>query len=463
MLMLEVVSMHKASMGANCRRRIEEAEAAEFTIGRLETCSWVLPQEYVSRVQAVIRCVNGMYFLERKGSAPLAINDRSRQIERNRIVRLSSGDRILIDDIDVLVTEVEADANVPSATTPELPASDVITGSQDPFDVGSDASSGDVMELLGDADTTTPSRDADRRRDQALFPESHSALDNLMDFGTTGGAGAPRVETSGGDDRWWEESSAAKQAATPPPPRPGRPVPRPAERPEPASIPSPAPIVAPVRQAAVRPPVTGEVTLDDVLSGAGLDPSQVTISSEVARQLGEVLRIVVAGTMDVLKARNDIRRELRIPSTMLAPHENNPLKFSADVDDALHKLLVQRASAYLGTVAAFREAFGDIRHHQVALLKSVGAAFDHMLRRFDPKVLEEQLGQKGGRGGVLGFGSKDKPWQAYVEHYGELQADRDHAYRRLFGEEWARAYEKELQQQKARLQQAPGRPEEEGR
>src|SRR5215472_12727687 len=198
-----------------------------------------------------------------------------------------------------------------------------------------------------------------------------------------------------------------------------------------------------------RAPRTGELTLDEVLRGAGLDPARVALSPEVARQLGEVLRIVVEGTLQILKGRNDIRRELRIPSTMLAPRENNPLKFSADVEDALHKLLVQRASAYLGTVAAFREAFGDIRHHQVALLKSVAVAFDHMLGKFDPKVLEAQLDQKTGRSGMLGLGGKGKPWQAFVEYYAELQADHDHAYRKLFGEEWAKAYEKELALQKS--------------
>src|ERR1051325_11435585 len=108
MLMLEVVSVHKSTMGANARRIIDESEAAEFTIGRLETCNWVLPQDYVSRVQAVLRFVNNMYFLERKGSTLLAINDRSRPVERNRIVRLSPGDLILIDDIEIQTSEVEA-------------------------------------------------------------------------------------------------------------------------------------------------------------------------------------------------------------------------------------------------------------------------------------------------------------------------------------------------------------------
>jgi type VI secretion system FHA domain protein len=187
--------------------------------------------------------------------------------------------------------------------------------------------------------------------------------------------------------------------------------------------------------------------LEEVLRGAGLDPSHAVMSPEVAHQLGEVLRLVVAGTMEVLKARNDIRRELRIPSTMLAPSKNNPLKFSADVDDALHKLFIQRAAAYLDTATAFREAFNDIRRHQLALLKSVAVAFDHMLGRFDPKELERQMGVEAGRSGVLGLGSKNKVWDAYAQLYSELQSDHDDTYRKLFGDIWAKAYESELRNQ----------------
>lgn len=445
MLMLEVVSIHKASMGANGRRCIAESEQGEFTIGRLESCHWVLPQDYVSRLQAVIRCVNGMYFLERKGSAPLAVNDRSRPLDRNRIVRLSAGDRILIDDIEILVSEVEAEQVPPAAEIPATTTAEPISAA-DPFGIGGGSDAGDVMELLGGGQAKAGEAKAGHRREEALFPENHSALDSLMDFSSSAETSrTPQPQAASSEDRWWEEGAGAKPAT--PTPRPGRAVPRPGERASPAPVPE-SPAQSPARAPAVRAVAAGEVTLDEVLRGAGLDPGQVTMSQEVASQLGEVLRIVVAGTMDVLKGRNDIRRELRIPSTVLAARENNPLKFSADVDDALHKLLVQRASAYLGTVAAFREAFGDIRHHQVALLKSVGIAFDYMLSRFEPKFLEQQLQAKAGRSGVLSLGAKGKPWQAYLEYFAELQGDRDHAYRKLFGEEWARAYEKELELQK---------------
>lgn len=467
MLMLEVVSPHKASMGRNARRVISDSEAAEFTIGRQEGCSWVFPQDYVSRQQAVIRVVNGMYFLERKGSAPLAINDRSRPVERNRIVRLSPGDRILIDDLEILVSEVDADipADLPemSASLPPAPPLD-----WDQPQAGSGrGGAGDILDLIGG--NPQPTMDSDRHQDQRRKEESVpgissvlNAVVNFQDVAATAKSAAP-AEVA--DDRWWEDAGGAKPVVPDPGARartaamaspPATPPPL-VRRPSPPRPPPPK-MTAPFSPPKAPAPIPGTVSLDDVLRGAGLDPAQVKMSPDVARQLGEVLRIVVAGTMDVLKARNDIRRELRLASTVLAATENNPLKFSADVDDALHKLLIQQAAAYLGTVAAFREAFSDIRRHQVALLKSVGAAFDHMLAKFDPKSLEKQLAAAPVRAGVLGLGAKPKPWEAYSKLYQELVDDRDASYRRLFGEEWARAYEKELELQKRIAKAGEGAP-----
>ena len=65
--------------------------------------------------------------------------------------------------------------------------------------------------------------------------------------------------------------------------------------------------------------------------------------------------------MEVLRARQEIKDEFRMRMTQFRPAENNPLKFSANVDDALHNLLVKRNAAYLGPVEAFADAFEDLR------------------------------------------------------------------------------------------------------
>jgi type VI secretion system FHA domain protein len=277
----------------------------------------------------------------------------------------------------------------------------------------------DPLELLG---VRAPAQ----RHAAPRVPELGSILDDAM---PPGPAASPMQSSPALPDNWFGTGSIPRTVPI---------------------APQAPPAPAPARAAPPAAPAAG--TLENLLRGAGLDPAQTRLSQEVASQLGEVLRIVVEGTMQVLQARNQIRKEFRMASTQVAQKNNNPLKFSADVADALHKLLVQRSPAYLDTVNSFTDAFDDIRVHQLAMLGSLRVAFDYMLQQFDPDVLQAQFARQPGRGSVLGIGGKPKLWEAYVARYGELAADRDFAFRRLFGEEFGKAYEQNLEQQKRLLQ-----------
>jgi type VI secretion system FHA domain protein len=169
------------------------------------------------------------------------------------------------------------------------------------------------------------------------------------------------------------------------------------------------------------------------------------------RELGQVLRIVVQGTMEVLHARADIKTQFRLPLTRIQARENNPLKLSPNVESALHTLLVQRNAGYLGTVPAFQEAFADIRNHQMALLEGVRAAFASMLESFDPEELRKEFDAAVKRGGPLAgvLGAKSKYWDLYVERFTALQRDADDTFRRLFGDVFAQAYERQLERLKS--------------
>ncbi len=111
--------------------------------------------------------------------------------------------------------------------------------------------------------------------------------------------------------------------------------------------------------------------------------------------------------MDVLQSRQRIKDEFRMDMTTLKPTPNNPLKFSANVDDALHNLLVKRNAAYLGPVEAFEDAFDDVRNHQMAMLAGVRVAFEATLKAFDPERLQQEF-EKHGKG-VADFGAGEVP------------------------------------------------------
>src|SRR6185295_7385350 len=178
-----------------------------------------------------------------------------------------------------------------------------------------------------------------------------------------------------------------------------------------------------------------------VLAGAGLNPADVT--PELARTFGEILRVVVSGVMDVMRSRQQIRDEFRMRMTRFRTNENNPLKFSANVDDALHNLLVKRNPAYLPPVEAFEDAFADLRNHQIAMLAGMRVAFESMLAEFDPDRLQEQFDRQLNKGLVP---AKLRYWDLYRERHHEILKDPEATFRRLFGDEFARAYEEQVKE-----------------
>jgi type VI secretion system protein len=170
------------------------------------------------------------------------------------------------------------------------------------------------------------------------------------------------------------------------------------------------------------------------------------VSPETFAELGEILRIVVQGMIEVLQSRTEVKNNFRVPMTTMKPVENNPLKFSMNVEDAIHNLFVKRNPGYLQPVDAFREGFRDVAYHQVAMLSGIRTAYNALLARFDPETLQETYERKLKRTMLLGMATKLKYWDMYCEQFEEFDRDAESTFQNLFGEEFAKAYFEQLQQ-----------------
>jgi predicted component of type VI protein secretion system len=248
---------------------------------------------------------------------------------------------------------------------------------------------------------------------------------------------------------------ASAPGAAPAAPIPQRPPAQPAPTPTPArsaQVPSatagtrppaaraPAPVAA---AAAPKGPPASGFDIDSLLQSAGVDPA--SLPADTAASLGQILRSVVQGMIDVLRARSEIKEQFRLSHTIVKTAENNPLKFAVNAEDALNSLLGRRNPAYLPPVDAFEDAFNDIRFHQLAMLAGMRAGFDNVMSRFDPQQLQEGFDKRAKRGGLLSMSGKSRYWEQFTEEFQELAGDREQAFRRLFAEEFAAAYEKQLE------------------
>lgn len=159
-----------------------------------------------------------------------------------------------------------------------------------------------------------------------------------------------------------------------------------------------------------------------------------------AASMPDIVSETVARLIDLLRARTAIKNELRVQHTLIQTVDNNPLKFSATAEDAFKVMFNGSMSAFMSPLRAVQDSFDDLSDHQVAVLKGMNAAYEAMLRHFDPVNLKRLLNTKDSL-----LGSRDaKNWVAFEQHYDELKRDYESTYNKLFGEEFARGYEKKL-------------------
>jgi type VI secretion system FHA domain protein len=182
------------------------------------------------------------------------------------------------------------------------------------------------------------------------------------------------------------------------------------------------------------------------LQAAGLNETQIPPEAALAlmKLLGGLYREIVQGLMDVLRARSDLKNEFRMRHTQISTKENNPLKFSGRLDEALEHLVFHRSSGYLSPEVAFQEAFQDIKDHQIAMVVGMRAAFESLLRRFDPELLESRIIKGKKIGHLVPLNRKANCWDRYKEWYAEISTAAEDDFQKLFGDEFTRAYENQV-------------------
>ncbi|MFT3735432.1 MAG: type VI secretion system-associated FHA domain protein TagH [Rhodocyclaceae bacterium] len=166
---------------------------------------------------------------------------------------------------------------------------------------------------------------------------------------------------------------------------------------------------------------------------------------EFAEQVGLMLRESVQGTMALLAARAATKREVRAEVTMIVTRNNNPLKFSPDIGFAIKQLLQPEGKGFMGPVEAMEDAYDDLKAHQMGFVAGMRAALVGILKRFEPGELEGRLTDKSFLDSVIPANRKAKLWNMYEQRYADIQREASDDFHTLFGREFLRAYEEQIE------------------
>jgi type VI secretion system FHA domain protein len=396
-LTLEVTGTNAGKVGER-RKTFQESGG---TIGRADgepgTTHWRLPDGKVSKDHAAISYSNGTFFITDQSTNGVYVGASRNRLDFRTPYALNSGDTLFIEPYTLQVTI-------------ESGASAAYDDSRGDFDA--DSSKSDILDYFPAAPTPKPGSPP---------PSVQRLQDDMLRDPFTPPRSSPAPPPGPAIPKNWQDDPSSIGPVTPPPVVEQRPA-------KAESVPEPS-------------GATGAEALRSVLVGAGLE--NVAVTPELARNFGEILRVVVEGVMKVLQARQEVKREFRLDQTMFRPADNNPLKFSTSVEDALHNLLVKRVAGYLGPVDAFDDAFDDIRNHQVAMLAGLRVAFDAMLQQFDPERLQEEFDRQK-KAALVALPAKLRYWDQYTAKFHDMVRDSEACYSKLFGDEFARAYEEQL-------------------
>jgi type VI secretion system FHA domain protein len=471
-LTLEVISANGSSLGAG---RSKVFGAAGGRIGRGTDCDWVLPSpsKYVSRHHATVLFANGTYYIKAEGQNEVAINDPNVFLVFGKPCPISHRDRVFIDEYEILANLVSESTRTPPLIGDPF-ADDVEPSSLIPVADPFDGQNLDPLSQLPSLPERPGARghnysgppQGDVLTDPLIFPPQIESAppvstDPRAKFAIpTPARTAPRTPTPApaapapsfqpipvNPDAW---DKTAYAHAQPQKPAESVPVPRRSSNAAPPNVvrPNVAPPLPPApperrsNPVSASAPPQGGFDIDSVLRAAGVDPQNV--DPEIASTLGEIFKMVVQGTIDALRARDEVKSQFRLAVTRVRTKENNPLAFSVDAVDAINSMLVRRNPAFLAPVEAFQRAFDDIRAHQMAMIAGMRAGFENLMSRFDPEELQERFDKQAKRGGLLGVVAKPNYWEQYGDYFSGLRGDRDDAFRQLFGDEFALAYEKQI-------------------
>lgn len=190
---------------------------------------------------------------------------------------------------------------------------------------------------------------------------------------------------------------------------------------------------------------------DAFLRGLNLDDARLgPLTPELLERVGALLREATQGTLDLLAARAATRVELHANVTLIAPQQNNPLKFSPNPQAALGHLLHAPIRGFMDGPAALGDAYADLRAHQIGYVAGVKAALDGLVERFSPHTLEQRLSPATLRDSLLPGARRARCWDAFVELYDQIAHEAVDNFHSMLNQAFVDAYDRQVERLRPR-------------
>jgi predicted component of type VI protein secretion system len=182
------------------------------------------------------------------------------------------------------------------------------------------------------------------------------------------------------------------------------------------------------------------------LQGAGIEGSPLPSAPtpQLMRSIGEMLKIAVGGLQRLVTMRARAKNEMQAEMTLIAPRDNNPLKFSPGEELALQMLLQPLARGFLDGPAALRAALTDLQSHQLGMTAGMRAVLEAVLDRLDPEKLATLRAKRSMFDFLWPARRRARLWDTYLSQHRSLREEAEDNFQRFFREVFREAYEAQV-------------------
>ncbi|MGF1834632.1 type VI secretion system-associated FHA domain protein TagH [Photobacterium sanguinicancri] len=428
---LSVISYHRYTSQLDAVKPLNSVkENTPLFIGRSELCDWSLPDpdRVISSKHAVIEKQAGILYIRDLSTNGLFINRNVEPLGKNKDHQLAIGDVISLSDYEIEVQVFTSDkvesnskpVDLAQSNSDELgiPASDLMLKSDAEKETISDVNNEIYIGDIQDSFTSPSNESIDLMQFNESIPEDWSVLfeeptpleslyqsppenkvsqarDSQIDF----------IEETIGQ----EESSeiATKKTNSPMRSQPAQPT-------EP-----------PLSTLSLAEGSDESKLLQAFIEGMKVHGHQIhpEMNEQWWFEMGESVCLLLTGLMTTLQKRSDFKQTNRLMHTSFKRQENNPLKFSANFEDAIHNLYHRKSPSFLSAPRAIQEAFSDIDQHEKAMVYGTKGAVKGVMSALEPNRVTTIAPPEGLLSNWFGSKQKANNWQRYEALFYELESD----------------------------------------
>ncbi|WP_064603996.1 type VI secretion system-associated FHA domain protein TagH [Photobacterium sp. J15] len=437
-LKLSVVSYHRFTSDFEAKKTfVFDGNKNTYTIGRSDLCDWYLPdpERVISSCHSELEYVDDDIYIIDQSTNGVFINHSLKPLGKENNYKINVGDIVSMGDYEVEVSDIFLEDKKPKAKISDCKSVDeILKEDSDDISFGIPISSFNRTSE-GNTPIVTNSHDfksalpvfSGSIEDSFIAPENLNVKSNHSDTDSVPEDWSSYLNI---DDHQNEDKDSPELPITTP------------------SIEQEQPIKQHICNMSLNEESeaierTSSDDLEAFIKGLGISSGMVPLKTDHQwwYELGCAMNYLMSGVMDTLHQRSEFKQNYRLNHTLFKRQENNPLKFSANVEDAVHNLFNRNTTSFLSAEQAIKEAFIDIEKHEKALLAGVEGSVSGIMKLLSPCSIKNRTPEKQFWHRIS---TSKSNWATYEALYQRLNEELCGGGKAFYWEDFVKAYEASL-------------------